>query len=351
VTVTHHDTRPEEATELQSSPGHRLREARLSAKISVEEVAARLHLDARLIEALENDRYGDLPQPTFVRGYLRGYAHLLNLPSTPIIEAYDRHGFGAPDLIPDIGSKPQAQSSDTSVRLVTYVVILVLVALMVAWWQTQQPELTLGPALPMESGTATDAEMTAPPAAVTPLEPLLAPGPMEATPPTEPLREETPGPAEQTPRALEITPIEETVGVVAAEVPVGISPQPQVAPAPEPDVVQSLAPPPVAVAPPPAVEPDATRPETGPDLTDQLVMRLQHDSWVEVYDREGRQLYFGLARADRTITAGGDGPMRVLLGYARDAQIEYNGQPFDPAPHTQQDVARFTIGEPMHRQD
>ena len=95
MTVTHHDTRAEEATELQSSPGHRLREARLSAKISVEEVAARLHLDARLIDALENDRYGELPQPTFVRGYLRGYAHLLNLPSTPIIEAYDRHGFGA----------------------------------------------------------------------------------------------------------------------------------------------------------------------------------------------------------------------------------------------------------------
>lgn len=342
MTVTHHDTRAEEAAELQTSPGHRLREARLSAKLSVDEVAARLHLDARLVGALEADLHADLPQPTFVRGYLRGYARLLNLPPAPIIEAYDRHGFDAPDLIPDIGSKPQAQSSDTSVRVVTYVIILVLVALMVVWWHTQQPVLDLGPALRMDSWTASDPELTPPPTAATPVEPLLTPAPIEAPPPTEPLRQATPGQPEQPPRALEIPPPEKTLEAVATEAPWDISPEPGITAAPEPDVEQPLAP--VAAAAPPAPAPNAALPETGPGPTGRLVMRLQHDSWVEIYDREGKQLYFGLAKAGGTITAGGDSPMRVLVGYARDAQIEYNGEPFDLAPHTRQDVARFTIG-------
>jgi len=335
MTVTHHNAQGEESAEPRTSPGHRLREARLEAKISVDEVASRLHLDTRLIEALENDRYADLPEATFVRGYLRGYASLLGLPPAPIIEAYDRHGFRAPDLIPDIASKPQAQSSDTSVRLVTFVIVAVLIGLVSTWWwQTQQPPMGT-------QGTA--------------------PGPEEVAPgPSGPMAIES-GP-EQTPPPL----------ARPAPPPVVVQPQPRREPAPVPEAVEpsvaaaSPAPLPKAVtdtaeAPPSAVVPEQEAspappaPEASPEEPvaervalsgepDRLIIRLTHDSWIEVYDREDQRLYFGLAKGGTQITPTGSGPMRVLLGYARDVEVEYNGRPFDPAPHTRQDVARFTIG-------
>jgi cytoskeleton protein RodZ len=319
MTVTHHNPQGEESAEPRTSPGHRLREARLEAKISVDEVASRLHLDTRLVEALENDRYADLPEATFVRGYLRGYASLLGLPPAPIIEAYDRHGFRAPDLIPDIASKPQAQSSDTSVRLITFVIVAVLISLASAWWwQTQQPPMGIegtvpgigepapGPSSPVavEAGP----EQTPPPIA------RPAPPPVVVQPQPRPELEPVPEAVESSVAAASPVPLAEAV-TDTKEAP---------EPSPEEPVTERVA---------PSGEPD------------RLVIRLTHDSWIEVYDREDRRLYFGLAKGGSQITPTGMGPMRVLLGYARDVEVEYNGRPFDPAPHTRQDVARFTIGE------
>jgi cytoskeleton protein RodZ len=75
------------------------------------------------------------------------------------------------------------------------------------------------------------------------------------------------------------------------------------------------------------------------------VLRLQHDSWVEVYEQGGKRLFFNLAKSGQTLTLRGTPPYRVILGYAREAEVEYNGAAFDIAPHTSRDVARFTVGE------
>ena len=122
MNASQHDPHESTTTEPQTSPGRRLREARLSAKLSMEHVATGLHLDGKLLEALEQDKYDELPEPAFVRGYLRGYARLLSLPPGPIIEAYDRHGFKPPHLIADIARRPQVHSTDISMRLVTYAI-------------------------------------------------------------------------------------------------------------------------------------------------------------------------------------------------------------------------------------
>jgi cytoskeleton protein RodZ len=333
MTVTHHNPQGEEPAEPRTSPGHRLREARLADKISVDEVASRLHLDSRLIEALENDRYADLPEATFVRGYLRGYASLLGLPPAPIIEAYDRHGFRAPDLIPDIASKPQAQSSDTPVRLVTFVIVALLIGLASAWWwQTQQPLTTIegtvpgiGEPAPGPSGPVaveTGPEQTPPPIAT----PAPPPGVVQPQPRPEPEA----GAVERSIAAASPVPLPEAV--------TGTEEAPASAVVPEQDASPA----------PPAPEPSAEEQVAGRVAVtgepDRLVIRLTHDSWIEVYDREDQRLYFGLAKGGTQITPTGSGPMRVLLGYARDVEVEYNGRSFDPAPYTRQDVARFTIG-------
>ncbi len=335
MTVTQHDTRDKDHSGLQTSPGHRLREARLVAHIGLDELAARLHLDSKLVEALENDQYADLPEPTFVRGYLRAYARLLGLPPAPIIEAYDRHGFSAPQLIPDIASRPQAQSSDTSVRLVTFVVMAVLIALMTVWWQTQQSVISV----PSE-GVAANADEAASPPAGEPtmgaaVEPGEAPSLMEPPPAAVPDATE---PGDATPQPVLAEPTEPAMAAPTAG---AVSPPDAVRPE-EADAPETLS----SVEAPPPPQPAALAP-AGPDESppsDRLDIRFQHDSWVEIYDRDETRLYVGLAKAGQGVSVVGGAPLRVLLGYARDVQIEYNGAFFDPAPHMREDVARFTLG-------
>lgn len=59
--------------------GEVLRQARSRKGFSIGEVAERLKLSARQVEALEQGVYHGLPEPVFVRGFLRSYARLLGL--------------------------------------------------------------------------------------------------------------------------------------------------------------------------------------------------------------------------------------------------------------------------------
>ena len=63
------------------------------------------------------------------------------------------------------------------------------------------------------------------------------------------------------------------------------------------------------------------------------------------HDRTGSRLYYNLARAGSEVEVSGPGPMRVLLGNARDAVVELNGAAFDYQPFVRRGIARFTIGE------
>lgn len=73
-----------------SLPGQRLREAREAAGLSVDEVARRLHLSNTFVRALEQDDYDRLPEPTFIKGYLRNYARLLGLPAEEVAAMFQR---------------------------------------------------------------------------------------------------------------------------------------------------------------------------------------------------------------------------------------------------------------------
>ena len=119
-------------------PGAYLRKAREDAEMSVDKVATALLLHSATVEAIEADAYERLPAPTFVRGYLRGYARVLGLPAGPVLEIFDRQGFEPPPLSTDITESTQAHTSDTAVRLVTYAVAVVLVLLVGLWWHSQE---------------------------------------------------------------------------------------------------------------------------------------------------------------------------------------------------------------------
>ena len=159
------ETNEQEITEpvVSRGPGMRLREARESAGLTLEEVAARLRLRLELVRALEEDDYKQLPSAAFVSGYLRSYARLLDLPAEDIVAAYVRPS-AEPPLVSPVMPPRQRRSGDLPVKLVTYLIIALLVILAMAWWAARRPSATVhhdeAPAVLKHGGTV---ELTLPP--------------------------------------------------------------------------------------------------------------------------------------------------------------------------------------------
>lgn len=67
------------------SVGQSLREAREQFGLSINDVANRIKFAPKQIEWLEADDFIRLPEATFVRGFIRSYARLLNLETTSLL--------------------------------------------------------------------------------------------------------------------------------------------------------------------------------------------------------------------------------------------------------------------------
>src|SRR3981189_431846 len=71
--------------------GATLREARMRARIDVSEIEAQTKIRAKYLRALENEEWGLLPGPTFVKSFLRTYAQALDLDGRALV-GEDRRG-------------------------------------------------------------------------------------------------------------------------------------------------------------------------------------------------------------------------------------------------------------------
>ncbi len=72
-----------------TSLGKCLQQARIQAGFSVQQIAIDMHLDARLIEYIEQDRFSELGAPVFIKGHLRRYARLVNVDETLLHGLYE----------------------------------------------------------------------------------------------------------------------------------------------------------------------------------------------------------------------------------------------------------------------
>ena len=301
---------PETAVRASAhGPGAQLAQARADLHLTHEDVAARLHLASRQIQALEQDDYTSLPGATYVRGYLKSYALLLGLSPEPILEAHAR--LAAATVAVDysvIAPQREITSRHHQVRFVTYFMIAIVIGLAIAWWQGRDtrppnPLLTAGDSAP--AAPAADAGTTAdsgnPPVET----PAAAPGSNTDT--------GSQAMAKQAP----------SIPAVAASIP-------------------ALTPPPMAV-PAPAVLP------TGPRM--KLVLTTDQDSWADIRDARQIKLLYETVPAGRTLTLEGIAPVSVFLGNAAGVRLDYNGQPVDISSHKRGMIARFTLGdEPMDGQ-
>jgi transcriptional regulator with XRE-family HTH domain len=123
-----------------SGIGETLRRAREQRGISRDDLARSLRLERRILICLENDELDQLAAPAFVRGYVRSLCKELAIDSAPLLEYLDGRFGGAVPALADFSSRAPAQITGQSdiVRYTTAIVALVMVVLMVLWWQSHE---------------------------------------------------------------------------------------------------------------------------------------------------------------------------------------------------------------------
>ncbi|OGS43238.1 MAG: hypothetical protein A2539_00110 [Elusimicrobia bacterium RIFOXYD2_FULL_34_15] len=70
--------------------GLTLKEKRQELKLSIEEISANLLINIKFIEALENNKFSDMPTEVMLLGFLTNYSNYLGLNSNELISEYKK---------------------------------------------------------------------------------------------------------------------------------------------------------------------------------------------------------------------------------------------------------------------
>lgn len=82
----------------------------MRARIDVSEIEAQTKIRAKYLRALENEEWGLLPGPTFVKSFLRTYAQALGLDGKALVEEYRlHHEHPSEAMLEPIVSTPQSR--------------------------------------------------------------------------------------------------------------------------------------------------------------------------------------------------------------------------------------------------
>lgn len=147
------------AAPATQTPGELLRVEREHRGLSVQQAADELHLDARVVSAIESNNFLMLGAPVYAKGHLRKYASLLGLSPDVVIAHYQ--------MLTDVPAVPVVMPLSTtqpreriSLRVPAWIVAILVIGA-VAWWVTAwfldrrssaEPQATSGNvAVPMES--------------------------------------------------------------------------------------------------------------------------------------------------------------------------------------------------------
>jgi cytoskeleton protein RodZ len=118
--------------------GARLRAAREKRGLSLLQAAERLHVDARILQALEGEEFGAFGADVYVRGHLRRYAEAVGESPTQLQQLYSASPHAAR---PDLTRIPRGEPDKRGSRLMLPALLLV-VGFAVAgllWWLLTLP--------------------------------------------------------------------------------------------------------------------------------------------------------------------------------------------------------------------
>lgn len=122
-------------TEMDN-PGVHLSTIRQQKGYSIEYVASKLHLRTRIIELIENGEFHLLPEPVFVKGYLRAYSKLLGVSPDPFLAVFNTQYIF--EKKPERALWQSKRESHKAEHIIRWFTILFAVGVMVAvgiWWQ------------------------------------------------------------------------------------------------------------------------------------------------------------------------------------------------------------------------
>ncbi|MEO5963810.1 MAG: RodZ domain-containing protein [Thermomonas sp.] len=155
-------TLPDPTHQAMAGCGERLKHAREAAGLSIDDVAARLHMPARVVRSLEAEDWSRLGAPVFVRGQVRSYSRLVGLTTAPMMAALDV-GPVEPSNLVSRTHTPRAQWWAEQIgRRLVYIVLTLSLAVP-AWFAASQ-HLSGNPADAAPLDLPTTGGMTAPPA-------------------------------------------------------------------------------------------------------------------------------------------------------------------------------------------
>lgn len=159
--------------------GATLREARMRARIDVSEIEAQTKIRAKYLRALENEEWGLLPGPTFVKSFLRTYAEALGLDGRALVEEYrleNERGETYEPIVPAAqrrtaggrqGRSGRRGPSGAYIAALTIVcaLIVLLIVLLLSGGGSGQPAASTGSAATTgPAGTSTAKKPSTPPA-------------------------------------------------------------------------------------------------------------------------------------------------------------------------------------------
>ena len=156
--------------------GARLRAAREKRALTLLQAAERLHLDLRVVEALETEDFAALGADVYVRGHLRRYAEAVGESPAQLLELYSSAPHAAR---PDLTRIPHRESDERGSRLLLPALLLVVGFALAGslWWlltlpgekarplPVERPPSAEAPAAQAAAGGATAGEPAAVPAA------------------------------------------------------------------------------------------------------------------------------------------------------------------------------------------
>jgi cytoskeleton protein RodZ len=301
---------PEQVEAFDPLPGDLLREARNRRGWTIARVAEDMNLEARFVEAMEDNRFEDLGAPVFARGHLRKYARLLEVDMERLMDAYaeiERERIPPPvasvEGLTMTGDVPPGRRGWRAILILIVLGLLAAVA-----WRLLAPRPDagapagegVGQSSPPDS-VGPDVELDEEPVAV-PL-PALVTGGEAPEPPSE----------------------EDDSEAVAETAADGEEPTPA-APSTDADPAQRTR--------ARATEADGV----------ELVLRFSADSWVEVRDASGDRILYQLGRTGQQRAVRGDPPFDIFLGFADGVSIEFDGEAISiPAGARLGRTARFRL--------
>jgi cytoskeleton protein RodZ len=317
--------------------GALLKAARQREKLHLAVLAATIKVTPAKLEALEQDRYDQLPNPTFTRALAQSVCRSLKIDPRPVLALLPQVEMAALEgSLGRLNTPFQERPSRTDggglawatkpmfwaggLLLVAAVVVALLPPDLVTRWSVSLPGTDVAPA-PVASSVT------------------LAVAPAAAAGST-PAAAGSDGPASS---AAATTPTAVPLAASAVPVPVAVAADATAVPALVPNVTTASTASVAASAEPAGSAAAAGRLKdlaVGPGL---LRLTASADSWIEVIDAGGQAVFSRILQRGETVALDPRPPLRVRVGNASGTQVAFRGQAFDLAPHTRDNVARVEL--------